>query len=72
MLSMLELNRPSIDWVRIAEGMGVPAVATTTAEEFHTALEQALAHKGPRLIEASIVQNLQPVVDLILSQSRSA
>ena len=72
MLSMLELNRPSIDWVRIAEGMGVPAVATATAEEFHTALEQALAHKGPRLIEATIVQNLQPVVDLILSQSRSA
>ena len=70
MQSMLELDRPSIDWVKIAEGMGVPAVAVATAEAFHAALEEAMAQKGPRLIEATMVQNLQPVVDYILQQSR--
>jgi acetolactate synthase-1/2/3 large subunit len=70
MQSMLELDRPSIDWVQIAEGMGVPAVAVATAGEFHAAFETAMAQKGPRLIEATMVQNLQPVVDFILQQSR--
>ncbi|PLW67881.1 acetolactate synthase large subunit [Pseudohalioglobus lutimaris] len=72
MLSMLELDRPSIDWVKISEGMGVPAVAVETAEDFHREFEQAMAVKGPRLIEATIAQNLQPVVDLILAQQRGA
>ena len=66
MQSMLELDGPSIDWVRIAEGMGVPALAVATAEDFHAALEQAMAQPGPRLIEATLAQDLQPVVDLIL------
>ena len=51
-LSMLDLRNPSIDWTHISKGMGVPAVRCETAEEFRTALEDALAHKGPRLIEA--------------------
>ena len=70
MQSLLDIDRPSIDWVQIAEGMGVSAVAASTAEEFHAALEGALAQTGPRLIEATMVQNLQPVVDLILQQSQ--
>lgn len=71
MQSMLELDGPSIDWVQIAEGMGVPAVAVGTAEDFHVAFEQAMTQKGPRLIEATMAQDLQPVVDLIL-QMRQA
>lgn len=51
-LSMLDLGNPGIDWTRIAEGMGVPAVRCTTAEEFDAALRAALAASGPRLIEA--------------------
>lgn len=50
-LSMLDLRNPALDWVSISEGMGVPAVTVDTAEAFRDALEQALAHKGPRLIE---------------------
>jgi len=46
--------------------MGVPAVAVNTAEAFHAEFEKAMAGKGPRLIEASFAQNLQPVVDLIM------
>ncbi len=71
MLSMLELNQPSIDWVQIAQGMGVSAVAVATAESFHAEFEQAMAQPGPRLIEATMTQNLQPVVDLILQQSQA-
>jgi acetolactate synthase-1/2/3 large subunit len=65
MQSMLDLDRPTIDWVHIAKGMGVPAVSADTAEAFHAEFEQAMAQKGPRLIEANIAQDLSPVVDLI-------
>ena len=51
-LSMLDLKHPEIDWSKLSEGMGVPAVRVTTAEEFQAALADALKVKGPRLIEA--------------------
>ena len=65
MLSMLHLDNPTLDWVKIAEGQGVPASRATTAEEFHKQFEAAMDTKGPRLIEAQIVQNIQPMIDLI-------
>lgn len=51
-LSMLDLKNPAINWSQISEGMGVPAVRVDTAEGFRAALADALAAKGPRLIEA--------------------
>ncbi|WP_018158040.1 acetolactate synthase large subunit [Demetria terragena] len=51
-LSQLDLSRPDLDFVSIAQGFGVPAVRPTTAEEFTTELERALAEPGPHLIEA--------------------
>ena len=51
---MLDLHRPDMDFVRLAEGMGVPATRATTAEEFCTQLERALAEPGPALIEAIV------------------
>ncbi len=51
-LSMLDLRNPAINWAEISQGMGVPAVRVDTAEGFREALADALAHKGPRLIEA--------------------
>ena len=53
-LSMLDLHNPALDWVSISHGMGVPAQKATSAAEFDAALAEALAHKGPRLIEAMI------------------
>ncbi|WP_313673759.1 acetolactate synthase large subunit [Mycolicibacterium sp.] len=50
--SLLDLASPTIDFVRIAEGMGVPARRVTTAEELADALRWAFAEKGPHLIEA--------------------
>jgi acetolactate synthase-1/2/3 large subunit len=53
-LSLLDLSNPLIDWVALAEGFGVAATRADTAEGFRAALAEALAAKGPRLIEADI------------------
>jgi len=65
MLSMMHLDSPSLDWVKIAEGQGVPATRATAAEEFHQQFAEAMSSKGPHLIEAQIVQNLQPAIDAV-------
>jgi acetolactate synthase-1/2/3 large subunit len=57
-LSMLDLSRPDIDWVKLSEGMGVPATKATTAEAFHQQLADAMSVTGPRLIEAMVVQQM--------------
>jgi acetolactate synthase-1/2/3 large subunit len=51
---MLDLDNPALDWVRLAEGMGVEAVKAATAEEFISALRSAMGRRGPFLIEAII------------------
>ena len=51
---MLEIGGPDIDWVSLAESMGVPAVAVTTAEDFEAAFEEAMKQTGPRLIAAIV------------------
>ena len=48
---LMELDRPSLDWVSLAQGMGVSGERVTTNAGLKTALEKALASKGPRLIE---------------------
>ena len=48
---MLKIDRPTIDFVALAKGMGVPGRAVTTADEFNAALADAIAEPGPRLIE---------------------
>jgi acetolactate synthase-1/2/3 large subunit len=50
--SLLDIDRPNLDWVALARGMGVEAVRVTTAEQFDDALRAALRERGPRLIEA--------------------
>ena len=53
-LDLLDLSRPTMDFVKISEGMGVPARRVTTAEEFADALQAALAEPGPHLIDAVV------------------
>jgi acetolactate synthase-1/2/3 large subunit len=53
-LSLLDLSNPMIDWVELSNGMGVPAVRARTAEEFRASLKEALAIRGPRLVEADL------------------
>ena len=57
-LSMFDLSRPDINWVEIAEGMGVPATQAATAEEFHQQFATAMTTRGPRLIEAMVIQQM--------------
>ncbi|XLZ70926.1 acetolactate synthase large subunit [Massilia sp. SR12] len=52
--SQLDLNSPGLDFVQLAQGMGVPATRAQTAEEFTAALERAFATPGPHLIEAMV------------------
>ena len=49
---MLEIDRPELDWVSLAQGMGVPATRATTAESFNEQLRESLQAQGPSLIEA--------------------
>lgn len=51
---LLDLGDPRIDWVSVANGLGVPAVRCETAEDFDKAFADAMANKGPRFIEAAI------------------
>ncbi len=50
--SLLDLTGPTLDFVRIAKGMGVPARRVGTAEELAEALRWAFDEPGPHLIEA--------------------
>lgn len=50
--SLLDLTPPALDFVRIADGLGVPARRVSTAEELAEALRWAFGEDGPHLIEA--------------------
>jgi acetolactate synthase-1/2/3 large subunit len=51
---LIGLTQPSIDWVNLAQGMGVPGVRVETAEDLARELAHALGEAGPRLIEAVV------------------
>jgi len=47
----MELTNPELDWVALANGMGVAATRVATVRQFEEELEQALATGGPKLLE---------------------
>jgi acetolactate synthase I/II/III large subunit len=51
---LLDLGGPRLDFVSIAQGMGVPASRAATAEELADQLRHALAEPGPHLIVAAL------------------
>jgi acetolactate synthase-1/2/3 large subunit len=53
-LSMLDLHNPEMNWMQIANGMGIEATRASTSEEFVAQYESAMKQRGPRLIEALI------------------
>lgn len=55
-LDMLEMDRPQVDFVSVAEGMGVPAERISCARVLAERITASCAEPGPRLIEAQIVQ----------------
>jgi acetolactate synthase-1/2/3 large subunit len=53
-LSMLDLHNPELDFVKLAQGMGVEATRAETLEDFDAQFADAMARPGPRLIELVI------------------
>jgi len=50
-LDMLDIDRPDLDWVAMARGMGVPGTRVETMEAFNASFADAVATRGPSLIE---------------------
>jgi acetolactate synthase-1/2/3 large subunit len=65
MQSTMHLDSPTLDWVKLAEGQGVPATRVTTAEEFNRQFEAAMGRAGPQLIEAVVADDIRPLVELV-------
>src|SRR5213596_826922 len=53
-LDMLKIDNPTIDFVGLAKGMGVPGRAVANVDDFVKALAEAIAEPGPRLIEVQM------------------
>jgi len=53
-LSMIDIDKPRIDWLAMAKSMGVPAVAVETADGFYKALVDSTREAGPSLIEVRL------------------
>lgn len=53
---MLSLDRPKIDWISLANGMGVTAERVETAQDLCRAIKTGLATKGPYLIEVVMAE----------------
>ena len=56
--AQLDLHGPVLDFVQLAQGMGVSACRAATASDFCQALDKALTQPGPHLIEAVVPQSL--------------
>jgi acetolactate synthase-1/2/3 large subunit len=53
-LDMFEIGRPSLDWVQMAKGMGVPGIRVNSLDAFGKALQAGLDGEGPTLIEVPL------------------
>jgi acetolactate synthase-1/2/3 large subunit len=52
--ALFDLGTPTLDFVSLARGMGVPAERARTAEELASALRRAGSEPGPHLVEAVV------------------
>jgi acetolactate synthase-1/2/3 large subunit len=53
-LSLIDIDRPRIDWLSMAKSMGVPGVAVETVEDFYKAMVRSTGEPGPCLIEVRL------------------
>jgi len=53
-MSMLDLGNPNLDWVKLANGMGVEAARATNLERGADLMKQSFRQSGPFLIELMI------------------
>ena len=52
--ALFDIGRPTLDWVHLAKGMGVPASRVTTLDAFAKALKEGFESRGPSLIEVPL------------------
>ena len=53
-MAMIDIDRPTIDWVAMGRSMGVPGVQVDSAEALYHAIMRASADPGPSLIEVKL------------------
>jgi acetolactate synthase-1/2/3 large subunit len=51
---MVDITQPGLNWVQLAQGLGVPATSAGTIGEFVKQFLAALGNGGPALIEAAL------------------
>jgi acetolactate synthase I/II/III large subunit len=59
-LAMLDLHHPELDFVKLAQGLGVEASRAETSTEFAAQFADAMQMRGPRLIEAVLPNGFVP------------
>jgi benzoylformate decarboxylase len=57
----MDLDRPRVDFVSVAKGLGVTGYRATQLSEVRDLLEAALAHDGPTLIDVEVDRSWKPV-----------
>lgn len=53
-LSMIDIDKPRIDWVAMGTSMGVPSVSVSDAGAFYKAMANSCRESGPTLIEVCL------------------
>jgi benzoylformate decarboxylase len=57
----MDLNRPRVDFLSVARGLGLTAHRATTLSDVSDMLEAALAHDGPTLLDVEVDRSWKPV-----------
>jgi benzoylformate decarboxylase len=57
----MDLDKPRVDFVSVARGLGLTAHKATTLSDLGDLLEAALAHDGPTLIDVEVDRSWKPV-----------
>jgi len=52
--SLFDIGRPTLDWVHLAQGMGVPGSRVNSLDAFAKALREGFETDGPTLIEVPL------------------
>lgn len=52
--ALFDISRPTLDWVHLAQGMGVPASRVTSLDEFARKMREGFESDGPTLIEVPL------------------
>jgi len=58
----MDINEPEIDFVKLAESMGVSARRASNASELRPALDWALSQNGPTLLDVAIARDVRSVL----------